>query len=322
MAATKYISVGLVLLAAVALLGWLGTSQEPILAGNKSGVLPSIAAPFRIALVPERDIFVQRRRYARVADYLTTQLHQPVEIVTVRSYHDVLQEFRDRRVEGAFLGSLVTVLAADEVGAKIVVRPELAGEVSSYRGVIFVPDTSPIRSVEGLVGKSIAMVPTTTGANLFPVAEFVKRKMTGASLPHIVFVGTHDDVILEVLDGHADAGAVKDLRLDEYEKTNPTVHFRRLAVSRPVPENALVVRSDLPQAFVGRLSNLMLTMNESDAGRAALQGFGASRFIPCTIADYGAVYDLTEQVGPAWSWVDPSHPAPRRPSTMTMNDPQ
>jgi len=311
--ATKYITFGLTVLAIVSLLGWLGRLPTQSAADNDVATTTQASDAFRIGLVPERDIFTQRQRYANLTTYLSTRLNRPVEIVTLRSYRDVLQEFREKRIEAAFLGSLITVIAMDQRDGIIIARPERAGQVSTYHGVIFVPEDSPIRSVEELSGRSIAMVPTTTGANLFPIAEFVKRKMTDASMPHAVFAGTHDDVILEVVDGHADAGAVKDLRLDGYEKEHPAKHFRRLATSEALPENALVARADLPVALVAQLRSLMLGMNATEAGRLALDRFGAVRFIPCDVQNYRAIYQMIEQVGPAWDRVDPAHRAPRFP---------
>jgi phosphonate transport system substrate-binding protein len=302
----------LFVLLATGLMVWIEQAGS---APSRPGPAPAVAGePLRIGLVPERDIFEQRRRYAAIADYLSSELHRPVELVTVRSYSDVLGEFRDRRIDGAFLGSLTAVLAVDQLGVTILARPQAVDGISTYRGVIFVPEASPVQSIDDLAGRSIVMVPTTTGSNLFPIAELSRRGiLTGPKPPTLIYVGTHDDAILEVSDGHADAGAVKDRRLDEFEKSHPK--FRRLATSDAVPENALVMRKDLPVDQLESLRAAVLLMHQSDAGRTALATFGASRFLPTGLKDYAAIYDLCDLPADVWKRVDPVHPAPRRPAT-------
>jgi phosphonate transport system substrate-binding protein len=295
------------------LLAWLDQRPEHVGIGSPS-TAPVVGLPLRIGIVPERDIFEQRRRHAAIAAYLTSKLDRPVELVTVRSYCNVLDEFRENHIDAAFLGSLVTVLSVDQLQSRVLVRPETSDGQSTYRGVIFVSETSPLKSLEDLAGRTIVMVPTTA-ASLFPVAELVRRGMIhGHDEPKMVYVGTHDDTILEVLDGRADAGAVKDLRLAEFERANPSKRFRRLAMSEPVPESALVVRRDLTEAQAEAIKTTFLTMQDDPAGRAALAAFGAARFIPCDIREYDMIFDLVDVVGPSWRLIDPKCPAPARPA--------
>ena len=311
----------LAIAAALGALAWFGgfSAQAPQVADAASDPAASVE-PLRIGLIPERDIFEQHRRYQALADHLSARLHRPVKLLTVRSYRDILQEFRDHRVDAAFLGSLVTVLSIEQVSARVLVRPEQPDGFSTYRGVIFVPADSPIRQVEDLAGRSIAMVPTTTGASLFPVAEFVRRGMLsdsapGPGAPRVVYVGTHDDAILEVLDGRADAGAIKDTRLDDFERENPARQpFRRLSSSQPVPSNALVVRADVAEPVVEQLRSTLLAMSDDPVGQAVLRQFGAARFVPTRNEDYEAIYRMIDEVGPdAWKRIDVVHPAPSRP---------
>lgn len=298
----------------VGVLVWIEHKPAPATAAGP-GLRPA-RDPLRIGLVPERDIFEQRRRYAFVADHLSNTLGRPVQLVTVRSYGDVLDEFRDNRIDGAFLGSLITVLAVDQLDTTLIARPQDASGSSTYRGVIFVSETSSIRTIDDLAGKSIAMVPTTTASCLFPVSELTRRGAFNSDLkPRTMFVGTHDDAILEVYDGRADAGAVKESRLDEFEKTHP--RFRRLATSESVPENTLVMRKQMPVEQVEAIRKALLAMHETEAGRAVLKSFGAQRFVPSEWADYMPVYDMIEPLGKSWQHVDALHAPPRRSGTTS-----
>ena len=68
-----------------------------------------------------------------------------------------------------------------------------------------------------------------------------------------LWVGTHDDVVSEVMAGRADGGAVKNLRLDVLLKEHPDWKIRRLAEGKEVPNNALLVRSDVADGLGTRV---------------------------------------------------------------------
>jgi phosphonate transport system substrate-binding protein len=291
---------------------WLG-GTEPAGTDRATAQPASGIEPVRIGLIPERDIFEQRRRYMALADYISAKLGRPVELVTSRTYDNILDDFRQGRLDAAFLGSLMTVLTVDRLDARVLVKPRLAGGIESYRGVIFVAEDAPVQNVEDLSGRSIAMVRATTAGNLFPIYELMRRGLLPEdSPPPIVWVGTHDEVLLEVLAGRADAGALKDLRLESYLGSHPEVKVRRLASSDPVPENALVIRADVADSLGRQLQALLLGMVDEPQGRQALADFGAERFMPCAIQEYEAVYMMIDRLGEHWRRVGVEGPPPRR----------
>jgi len=266
----------------------------------------------RIALVPERDIFEQRARYEALAAYLVERLDQPIDLVTLNTYDRVLRELAERRIDGAFVGSMVAVLAYDRLDARLVVKPVLPGGIDSYHGVMITPHDSPIHSIEDLAGGQIAGVRATTAGDLFPVYLLHDRGLVGrGDRVDIRWVGTHDDVIHEVVEGRCDAGAVKNLRLDDWLAKHPEVRLRAIARSEPVPNNALIMRRDIDAALIDRLSALLRSMHESELGRSALARFGAERFVSCTIEQYEAFYRMSAALGEAWSLLGVEGPAPR-----------
>ena len=309
---------GTMVVTVVVLLIWLGRRPAdlpdvPFETAEPPG--PSLTA-LRIGLIPERDIFAQRKRYRALADYLGRELGRTVELATLNTYEGVLKDFEEKRLDGAFLGSMVAVLAMDRLGAHVLVKPETDGDISTYRGVIFVPADSPVQKIEDLSGRSLAMVRTTTAGNLFPVDVMVQRSMLrGDRLPKFTWVGTHDDVIMEVMSGHVDAGAVKNLRLDAYEQAHPDSELRRLATSEAVPNNALLLRHGVDGLSV-QLQRILLNMDKDEEGRAVLKTFGALRFLPCAAEEYAAIYDMVERLGDSWALVGVTGPAPRRPESL------
>ena len=301
----------------VALLAWLNTMPTGGPAevdGAAAGSAAGIGTPLRLGLVPERDIFAQRRRYRDLADYLAKPLGRPIELVTVNTYLGVLEEFEAGRIDAAFVGSMVAVLAHDRLQAHVVCKPRLPGGVSTYRGVIFVRSDSDIQSVTDLAGRSIALVRTTTAGNLYPIALFIELGMLGGpNSPELLWAGTHDEAVMAVACGDVDAGAVKDLRLEALIVANPALQLRRLATGPAAPNNALIVGRNISPTVNRELSAALLSMHETEAGRATLALFGAERFEPCTIDEYAAIYEMVQRLGDNWGQVGVTGPAPARP---------
>jgi phosphonate transport system substrate-binding protein len=292
----------------VAMLVWLGrapdglsASDGPAASGAAEGAGDTV---FHLGLIPERDIFAQRRRYRALADYLSDALGLPVELVTSNTYHGALNDMARGRIDAAFMGSMVATLTLDQLNARVLVKPQTADGATTYRGVIFVRDDSPIQSLSGLAGRSIAMVRTTTAGHLFPVYALTERGLlAGDDAVVMRWVGTHDRAVEEVFDGRVQAGAAKDLRVDAFEQAHEGYRFRRLAASEAVPNNALIVRRELDGRLIRRLRGVLLEMDQSEAGRAALSAFGAQRFVPCQDGEYRAVYEMVERLGPGWGRV-------------------
>ena len=305
---------GALVLLAIGVAIWLGrlpSAMDIDEAGPPSAA--DRAPPLRIGLIPERDIFEQRRRYRALADYLAVKLDRPVELVSSNTYEGILEDYAEARVDAAFLGSLVATLAMDRRNAQVLLKPEVEGGIATYRSVILVRADSSIQSVDDLVGHSIAMVKATTASDLFPMFEMVRRGLTQSlQPPEVKWVGTHDAVIREVVAGRADAGSAKDLRLDAYEAAHPEARIRRLAISDAVPNNALVMRAGVADEIGPVLAQIMLAMGEEAAGREALAAFGAVRFVPCRPEEYEAVYEMVDSLGEQWAALGVSGPPPKR----------
>jgi phosphonate transport system substrate-binding protein len=307
--------VGSVVLLAILSKGTDSDDTPPSRPATATTTAPA-AAPIRIGLIPERDVIAQRKRYRALANHIASRLNRPVELATLNTYQAILQDFAQKRIDGAFLGSLIAVLAIDRTGGHLLLKSQLPDGSSTYRGVVFVREDSPIRSVGDLAGKSVAVVRTTTGGNLFPIGQMIEHGLLkGPAPPRLVWCGTHDEAILAVAEKRVDAGAVKDLRLNEFERDRADPRFRRLAQSRSVPDNALVLRSDLANGLSRDLRRVLLSMDADPDGAKALATFGAARFVPCDLGEYAEVYDLVEHIGDDWPLLGIQGPAPRRPAS-------
>lgn len=255
-----------------------------------------------IGLVPEQNIFDQYDRYEALADYLSARSESEIELKVFRHYGRLIEAFESSSVDGGFLGSFAFALAHERYGVDPVARPVGPNESSTYYGLIFVRKDSGIRQYRDLMGKRFAFVdPLTTAGYLLPLEFFhdfgIRDFRTVFSDSY--FAGTHEDAILDVLDGRADVGAAKSsvfARLAAYDsRVGSDLVF--LAKSREVPENVLVLARHVDSETSAAVEAALLAMHEIEAGQGTLERFGASRFITTTLEDYAAVYDYVADVG-------------------------
>lgn len=317
----------LIVVTATGCMIWLGrgeTTSEDMLGRDAGGVgvavraglrgsngVPSTAT-LRIGIIPEREIFEQRRRYALLAGEIARRLDCSVQLVTENTYEGVLSDLETGRVDAAFAGSFIAVLAMDRCGAEVLCKPEMDGGVTTYRGVLLSRADGPVESIEDLEGASIAMVRATTAADLFPFVELDRCGLLDSSRrPAIRWVGTHDAAIQELAAGRVDAAAAKDSRVAAYEARAGAIALRRLAESPEVPNNALIVRAGLDDGVKAKLKAVLLDMDEDPDGRRVLERFGAVRFVGCGASEYVAVLDMVRRIGDRWAQLGVSGDPPR-----------
>jgi len=256
----------------------------------------------RVGLIPEQDIFVQKKRYQPLFDYLENKLNIQIEAQILSRYGNLIDNFTELELDAAFFGSFTGALAIKKLGMIPLARPHHIEGLSSYYGLIFVRKQSGIRTAKDMYGKRVVFVDrATTAGYLLPLDYFKQNGIADYStwFADYYFAGTHEDAILEVLKGHADVGAAKNTIFYQLARDNPQIldALEILATSPHVPENSFGVRGDLPKGLTTLLREHLLSMHQTPEGREALNALGAQRFLITTADDYQPVFDYAEQIG-------------------------
>ncbi len=98
----------------------------------------NVQAPsFVIALLPGRNVFLQKKNYNALADYLSKSIGMNVKTKLFESYTEIYNEMLEGKVDAAFLGGLSYVVINSKIPLEPIVRPYLKDGTSTYRGVIF-----------------------------------------------------------------------------------------------------------------------------------------------------------------------------------------
>lgn len=256
----------------------------------------------KIGLVPEQDIRKMAARYEPLAEYLGEKLRLKVILVYLDNYGEVCDKFINKQLDAAFFGSFSYALTHVKAGIEPVARPDYQG-VSTYRGLIVVRKDSNIKNAADMKGKRLALVHQATYAGyLYPLYYFEEHGIRNleAYFSKIVFAGSHDKTIFEVLRGEADIATPKDLVYQRMLKENPDLEKKLviLAVSEPVPSNTLCVSKELDPGLKNKIKGVLLNLNNDPEAKPVLESLGgATGFIETGDGDYRHLYDIINVLG-------------------------
>ena len=260
------------------------------------------ALVMHIGLIPELNLFDQKKHYQPLMDYLSLETGIRFELHVLPHNGNLIDYFNKLGLDGAFFGSFSGALAIKKLGIIPLVKPEFIGGSSSYYGLVFVRRNSGINTATDMKGKRMAFVDRATMAGyLYPLAYFRQLGITNYSewFGEYYFSGSDEDAILDVFNGTADIGAAKSTIFNQLAAKNQRLEkdLEILTISPPIAAGGLIVRKDMPEKLRDLIQDKLLTMEQSMGGQAVLKEFGAEKFLPASVEDYQPVLDYATSIG-------------------------
>jgi len=219
------------------------------------GVL-SIAQPARIYA-----------KWQPFADYMTTRLGRPVELVVPRGFSKMKQAIEQGRVDFFYINSYVfyRLYQAGKV-IPVAQMKNIAGKTTSH-SEIFVRKNSGIQTIEDLKGKSIAFVsPMGAGGYVAPRAYLYESGLEDKKDFKQKFTKSLLNSIHGVLLGDYDAATMCGVNFKLMRHKIRTGELKIIATSQNYPENLIAARTDLPAGLVSRFHNQLLIMDKNKTG--------------------------------------------------------
>ncbi len=255
-----------------------------------------------IGLIPEQNLFAQKKRYEPLAQYLSEKCGVHIELKILSRYGNIIDNFMSEELDGAFLGSFTGAMACRKLNVEPLARPEDVNANSTYYGLIFTRIDSGILTAADMKDKRFAFVDKATTAGwLLPLYYFKEQGITDYEdwFGETYFTGTHEDAILDVLNKKADIGAAKNTVFDRMSQKDKRItdELRILAKSPEVPANSLLVRKDLDRNLINKLRESLLAMDLDPKGQEVLKNFGSARFIETKEQYYEPVFDYADEIG-------------------------
>lgn len=197
-------------------------------------------------------------RYQPLMDYLTTNTPYRFELKVSRSYREALRDLEQGRTQIASLGDGAFLDAMLIYGATPVVKPLNREGKPFYRCLIVAQSGGGLTRMTDLPGKRVAFGSHhSISGNLIPRILLGNQGISSAELAESVNLENHTAVTKAVLKGMFDAGAVKDVFAERYQRFG----LRVLAVSDPIPSAPLVAGGTAPKGLVKAVAEALLKLD-------------------------------------------------------------
>jgi phosphonate transport system substrate-binding protein len=238
--------------------------------------------------LPPKEI---QERFAPLAAHLGKALDRPVVVRVGRDYDEHITAIGKDQIDIAFLGPTSYVTLVKSFGPKpLLARLEVSGKPRLI-GVIVTRQDSPLRKLSALKGKRFAFGdPQSTMGHTVPQRMLEQAGVPEKALASHKFLGAHKNVVLGVLAGDYDAGAVKSEVYDEYANQG----LRVLATSPPVSEHLFVTRGNMPPDQIELIRRTLLTLKPAPNGLAILHAINkdATNLVPVRDDDYDGLRQI------------------------------
>ena len=218
------------------------------------------------------------------ADYLASKLQRPVKMVVPRGFDKLAEVIDKGEVDVFYVNSLVYYRLMEKRKAIPVAQMQnLNGKVLNT-SVVFVRTDSKIQNLTQLQGEKMAYInPMGSGGYLAPRALLYKEGVQAADQLKEEFTQNISSSVHKVLLGDAKAGAMCGLTYRLISEKIDTRELSIIATTDEYPEELVAARPDLPPATLKVVTQTLLEMSQSDAGRKILADMRALRiekFVP------------------------------------------
>lgn len=260
-----------------------------------SGNVPA-KEPLILAVHPYLPVKEIITHFTPLADYLGKEIGRPVSVRVGSDYQEHIAYVGNDEADIAFMGPAPYVTMVAKYGKKpILARLETDGN-PLFRGYFIVRQDSPLKSLAGLKGKRMAFGDRdSTMSHLVPQYLLEKAGVPLDKLAEYKFLGSHNNVVLAVLSGDFDAGAVKDEVFDKYAKQG----LRALADTPYYSDHVFVTRSTLAPGTIQALRSAMLKLKDTPGGREILEAIKphTTALVPAADADYDNLRQVLKALG-------------------------
>ena len=166
------------------------------------------------------------------------------------------------------------------------------GDDHNFTGVWLVRRDSGIRKVTDLKGKKVSYpAKTALAATMMPQYYLHTHGIDVNRDVENLYVGSQESSIMNVYLGQVAAGATWPIPWMIFQKDHPdkAAQLEKIWETKPLINNGLVARGDMPPELVERVAMLLSTLHEHEEGRAMLARLPISRFERANDASYEVV---------------------------------
>lgn len=168
------------------------------------------------APLPMENIKTVFTQFDPMIKYLEKQLNKKIIIDYNQNYADILQKFKQKKIDIAYLGPLPYVALKDEYPAALpLVHFKNSDDNAFYKCSIITFSTNKTQ-VKDIINKKIALTQPLSTCGYLSVNALLEKSNNSLNNNKYSYLGKHDTVALSVVRGEFDFGGVKSSIAKKY----------------------------------------------------------------------------------------------------------
>ena len=222
-----------------------------------------IAATYSFAFVPQQSAKTLATKWVPILNYLSEQTGDTYQFRTAKNIPTFEQRVLNNSYDVAYMNPYHFVVFNEKTGYQALAKQRN----KQIKGILVVRKDAKLTTLQQLANQQLAFpAPAAFAASILPRAELTKRQI--AFSPK--YVNSHDSVYLNVAKGFLPAGGGV---MRTFNNTNSATReqLRVLWTTPGYTPHAFATRYNFPADAAERLLQAMLSMNETEQGKALLQ---------------------------------------------------
>ncbi|MEP0814232.1 MAG: phosphate/phosphite/phosphonate ABC transporter substrate-binding protein [bacterium] len=263
---------------------------------------PPEPVKIKMAFVPsnEADTIIEGTK--KLDSLLSAKLGIPVESIVLPHYVAAVEALGTGDCLVGWLPPLAYIYANQRHQARVALKAVRKG-TPYYYGQLIVRSDSPIQTLADCRGKRFAWVdPTSTSGYLYPRAMLKAAGIDpDKDLGDSVATGSHDSVVISVLQGSVDVGACYVDARERAKEINPKVmeETRVIAKTDPIPGDAVVLSGPtyLSDEWAKKLTGALVEVMHSGEGKKIIFDiYEIEDLLPASDSDYDVVRKMAAEL--------------------------
>jgi phosphonate transport system substrate-binding protein len=231
------------------------------------------------------------RRMTPMMNLLSEALDADIEFIQKQTFSEMQKAFINHEIDFGILNSYsyLRVLPYESIKP---IASRIIEDSSEYQSYFFARKDSGIKSIEDLKGKVVALGdPYSTSSYLIPHLIFEQHGINPKTdFRETIIINKQDSLILSVLNRTADVGVSASFIFNE-QPESVRESLSVFLVSESFPLGPFIVNSNINTGTIDKLKNTLLSLDETEEGRYALESAGFEGF---TEVDADAYLPLLE----------------------------
>lgn len=280
------------LISSTAFISPLSNVDAGMIPVSEKGKIPNV---IKMGFVPQQCAIKMAKRWQSLADYLSKEMHLPVDIIIKSNYHEVINSLARSEMDIALTSSFVYIESKKKFEITALVKRVIGG-TSGYKSIVVTRIDNNINSVEELRGKSFAFIDKDSATGyILPLMMLRKKGFNGPEsfFSEIKFVGNHESAFLAVYNRGVHGTAISTARCDPRDARMK--ELKMLWESEPIIMGPFVARKNLDVDFINSLKKVFLKIGETPETASLSKQLGIDYFEEVEDSEYNILRAIQKE---------------------------